>query len=214
MKKKIVSVCLVVCLLATAIIGTTLAYFTDKTEVVTNTFTSGEVVITLDEAKTDEGGVPVEGNVRVDGTEGKEGNVYKLFPGKTYTKDPTVHIGANSEDCYVFVKVVNGLSGLEATDNTIADQMEGNGWKAVEGKDNVYVYTAGGTAPAVVSYNAEPGANNDLVVFENFTIAESATATSLEAARTASITITAYAIQAEGMSEKTAAQLWTAGQFE
>lgn len=220
MKKKIVSVCLVVCLLATAIIGTTLAYFTDKTEVVTNTFTSGKVDITLDEAKTDEGGVPVEGNVRVDGTEGKEGNVYKLFPGKTYTKDPTVRIGANSEDCYVFVKVENGLSSLEVADgagDTIAEQMTANGWIAVTGTAEnpvpagVYVYSTDGSEPAVVSYNAEADANNDLVVFENFTITESATADDLGAAKTASITITAYAIQAEGMSSKTAAELWTDG---
>ena len=218
MKKKIVSVCLVVCLLATAIIGTTLAYFTDETAVVTNTFTSGEVDITLDEAKTDEGGVPV-GTDRVDGTVGKEGNNYKLFPGKTYTKDPTVHIGANSEDCYVFVKVVNGLDDLEleASTNTIADQMTANGWIAVTSTvenpvpAGVYVYSTNGSEPAVVSYNDAPGADNNLDVFGEFTITESATAATLGGAEDASITITAYAVQAEGMSEKTAAELWTAG---
>ena len=206
MKKKILSVCLVVCLLATAIIGTTLAYFTDKTEVVTNTFTSGKVVITLDEAPVDSDGQATAG---ARGT----GNSYKLYPGKEYDKDPTVHIGADSEDCYVFVKVENGLSGLEVAagaGDTIAEQMTANGWKAVEGVANVYVYAKDGV-PAVVSYNAEPGANNDLVVFENFTITESATADTLGNAKNASITITAYAIQAEGMSEKTAAELWTAG---
>lgn len=209
MKKKIVSVCLVVCLLATAIIGTTLAYFTDETEVVTNTFTSGNVDITLDEAPVGPDGQATSGARVLE-------NEYHLYPGKQYDKDPTVHIGAESEDCYVFVKVENGLSDLEVAagaGDTIAEQMTANGWSSVEGVTNVYVYAEDGN-PAVVSYNAEPGANNDLVVFENFTIAESATATSLEAARTASITITAYAIQAEGMSGKTAAQLWTAGQFE
>lgn len=206
MKKKIVSVCLVVCLLATAIIGTTLAYFTDKTEVVTNTFTSGNVDITLDEAPVDTNGQATAGD-RV------TTNEYKLYPGKEYDKDPTVHIVKDSEDCYVFVKVVNGLAGLEATGNTIETQMNANGWIGVEGVANVYVYAKDGK-PAVVSYNAEPGANNDLVVFENFTIAESATAGDLGAAKTASITITAYAIQAEGMSEKTAAELWDDGGWD
>ena len=202
MKNKILAACLVVCLLATAVIGTTRAYFTDKTEVVTNTFTSGNVDITLDEAPVDANGQETTGNRG-------NGNTYKLYPGKEYDKDPTVHIVKDSEDCYVLVKVENGLAGLEvATGNgdTIAEQMTANGWKAVEGDvTNVYVYTAGGAAPVVVTDET------DLVVFENFTIAESATAGDLDAAKTASITITAYAIQAEGMSEKTAAELWTAG---
>ena len=46
MKKKITALCLIVCLLAVAVIGGTLAYFTD-TEEATNTFTIGEVDIVL-----------------------------------------------------------------------------------------------------------------------------------------------------------------------
>ena len=46
MKKKIVALCLVVALAATAIIGGTLAYFTDN-DAKTNTFTVGNVKIQL-----------------------------------------------------------------------------------------------------------------------------------------------------------------------
>lgn len=46
MKKKILSLCLVVALAATAIIGGTLAYFTD-TDNATNTFTTANVKIDL-----------------------------------------------------------------------------------------------------------------------------------------------------------------------
>lgn len=46
MKKKILTICLIVALAATAIIGGTLAYFTDKAEA-TNTFTAGGVKIAL-----------------------------------------------------------------------------------------------------------------------------------------------------------------------
>lgn len=46
MKKKIVALCLVVCLLAIAIVGGTMAYFTD-TEARTNVFTIGEIKIDL-----------------------------------------------------------------------------------------------------------------------------------------------------------------------
>ena len=50
MKKKIVSLCLVVALAATAVIGGTLAYFTD-TEEATNTITAGDVSIQLYESQ-------------------------------------------------------------------------------------------------------------------------------------------------------------------
>ena len=54
MKKKILSLCLVVALAATAIIGGTLAYFTDKDQA-SNTFELGGVDITLTEKKYENG---------------------------------------------------------------------------------------------------------------------------------------------------------------
>lgn len=66
-KKKIVSLCLVVCLLATAI-GGTLAYFTD-TDKVTNTMTMGKVKITQNEYE------------RVVDDEGKKTTTLKSFSG-------------------------------------------------------------------------------------------------------------------------------------
>ena len=50
MKKKIVAICLCVALLAIAIVGATLAYFTD-TKSATNTFTVGNVKIDLIESR-------------------------------------------------------------------------------------------------------------------------------------------------------------------
>lgn len=55
MKKKIVALCLVVCLAATAVIGGTLAYFTD-TQNATNTFAVGNVKIKLIEQERDGNG--------------------------------------------------------------------------------------------------------------------------------------------------------------
>ena len=184
MKKKIVSVCLVVCLLATAIIGTTLAYFTDTKEV-TNTFSSGNVTITLDEAPVGPDGQATTGN-RV------TTNDYKLYPGKEYDKDPTITVAAGSEDCYLFVRVVNGLADLEAAgDTTIAKQMENNGWTLVDGETNVYMQSG--------IYSAEARA----VVFETFTIDTAETATTLADAE--DVVITAYAVQAEGFTSAQAA---------
>lgn len=90
-KKKIISLCLVVCLLATAI-GGTLAYFTDTDNQVKNTFTVGNVNIEL--AETNEiNGEEVTGNAF--------GN---LMPGTVITKTPVV-TNNSSEAAYVRVVV-------------------------------------------------------------------------------------------------------------
>lgn len=108
MKKKITAVALVVALLAVGIIGGTLAYFTDS-KAQTNTFTSGNVAITLDE-------------VKVDGTgRTSEAQTYKLYPGMEVTKDPTITV-TGSENAWVAAKItVNGdlmdLIGLKEWGN-------------------------------------------------------------------------------------------------
>lgn len=185
MKKKIVSVCLVVCLLATAIIGTTLAYFTDE-KAVTNTFTTGDVTIKLEETDVDTNGVATG-----DGRK-EEGNAYHLLPGKTYIKDPIVTVNAGSEECYVFVRVNNTLSGIESNAegyDSIADQMAANGWSQLNaGDETLFVYEATVTAPA------DEGV--ELPVFQSFTI----DADLETVAEPGPIEIIAYAVQAEGFN--------------
>ena len=95
-KALLLTLCAVL-LVAASVLGT-MAYLTDK-ETVTNTFTVGKVKIELDEAKVDENGTPVEGAARV------KANEYKLMPGHTYTKDPTVTVKEGSEESYVRMKV-------------------------------------------------------------------------------------------------------------
>lgn len=98
MKKKILVACLCVALAVLTVAGTTLAYLTSK-DTVTNTFTVGNVKITMDEAKVTTDGTPVVGADRV------KANDYKLMPGHTYTKDPTVTVVKGSEEAYVRLKV-------------------------------------------------------------------------------------------------------------
>ena len=59
MKKKILVLCLVVALAVTAVVGGTLAYFTDKDEA-TNTFTAGGVDIALIEQQVNKEGTALE----------------------------------------------------------------------------------------------------------------------------------------------------------
>ena len=97
-KKKIISLCLVVCLLATAI-GGTLAYFTD-TDSEKNTFTVGKVDI--DVSETNEiNGVAVTGNA-----------FKNVMPGTEITKTAVV-TNNSSETAYVRVVVhLNNQIGL------------------------------------------------------------------------------------------------------
>lgn len=96
--KKIALIAVCAMLLVCVTIGATVAYLTSK-DSVKNTFTVGKVEINLDEAKVTPDGKPVTGADRV-----KE-NSYKLMPGHTYTKDPTVTVKTPSEESYVRLKV-------------------------------------------------------------------------------------------------------------
>ena len=100
MKTKSKALLLTLCavlLIAASVLGT-MAYLTSSAEV-KNTFTVGKVEIKLDEAKVTADGIPVEGADRV------TANSYKLMPGTTYTKDPTVTVLNGSEASYVRMKV-------------------------------------------------------------------------------------------------------------
>lgn len=190
MKKKTKALMLVLCavLLVTASVLGTMAYLT-STEKVVNTFTVGKVAITLDEAQVKEDGTPVADAARV-----KE-NAYHLLPGHTYTKDPTVHVQANSEDSFIFVKVENGIANYEDRP-TIAAQIAANGWTPLEGVANVYYKDY--TKSAEIT---------DLPVFGNFTIADNANATDgwNNFSAETKVTVTAYAVQQDGFASAAAA---------
>lgn len=99
MKKTTKALLLAICavlLVAASVMGT-MAYLT-ASDHVKNTFTVGKVKINLDEAKVTENGVPV-------GTDRVKENSYKLIPGVTYTKDPTVTVLDGSVESYVRMKV-------------------------------------------------------------------------------------------------------------
>lgn len=190
MKKKTKALMLVLCavLLVTASVLGTMAYLTSTDQVV-NTFTVGKVAITLDETKVDPDGTAVTPAERV------KGNAYHLLPGHTYTKDPTVHVQANSEDSFIFVKVENGIASYEAG-TTIAAQIAANGWTPLEGVANVY-YKA---------YTKSAEITN-LPVFGHFTIADHADAADgwNNFSAETNVTVTAYAVQQDGFASAAAA---------
>ena len=83
MKKKTLALVLALTLLVAGVVGGTLAWLTDRTAEVKNTFTVGDINIGLTETTAD----------------------YKMVPGNKLDKDPTVIVKAESEACWLFVKV-------------------------------------------------------------------------------------------------------------
>ena len=191
-KKKILMALAIACcaiLLVVGSVAATVAYLTDK-DVVTNTFTVGNVAITLDEAPVDAQGKATTGD-RV-----KE-NEYHLVPNGTYDKDPTITVAANSDECYLFVKVVNPLAAVEGA-TTIAGQLDAKGWDVLDAENGIYAYEAKVAKSTTVT---------KVVLFEKVTIGEKVTNEEL-ATLTGDIVITAYAVQTAGFD--TAAEAWTA----
>lgn len=95
---KSAAILLTLVLVLSIVIGGTMAWLMDKTDPVTNTFTAGNIEITLIETKKPDGTV-VDAGV----TDWSA----QMIPGNTYEKDPVVTVigSENAVDCYLFVKV-------------------------------------------------------------------------------------------------------------
>ena len=135
MKKKITAIFLCVALVAIAIVGASLAYFTDS-KTATNTFTMGDVKIKLDETNVND---PTGDRVT--------SNTYNVYPGAVVTKDPIVHnVGKNAAYIRATVNVSNWMNlvaayypdfkptfpneGYEAALNLLVGEL-GDGWSIV-----------------------------------------------------------------------------------
>lgn len=145
----LIAVCLVA-VVGMSVMGT-LAYLTDTTAVV-NTFTMGNVDIKLDEALVDADGKALTGN---DAGRTEEGNQYKLIPGKSYDKDPTVTVIKGSEESYVRMLVtmncMKELDEIFAPDGAKLEELFG-GYSYIDNDPNkpVWVY-AGKTEEAAAN---------------------------------------------------------------
>ena len=109
MKKKILSIALVVCLALVAIAGASLAYFTD-THDATNVFTSGKVDITLNEVF--------------------DAQTAQLLPGVDIQKDVTISLSEDSVESYVWYTyaIPAILDSEDASKNIIHVNHAGRNW--------------------------------------------------------------------------------------
>ena len=205
--KNVLALLLCAVLLISASVAGTIAYLTSQ-DSTTNTFTVGKVGITLKEYDVDpQTGLKKSPLTAVDNLTDLE-----LVPGREVQKHPFVTVTENSEPCWLFVKVENGLAGYEAAgDTTIAKQLETNGWvklENVDNVDNVYYYKD------IVPTSA---AAQVYTVFTSIKIADNAQSVDGwdDIAATNKVIVTAYAIQSEGFNTKdtaaaNAADAWAA----
>ncbi len=196
-------------LLVAATIFGTMAYLT-STDTVTNTFTVGKVNIKLDEAKANSDGTLVEGAERV------KANSYKLLPGHTYNKDPMVTVLSGSESSYVKMTVTfskaNELDAIFAPDGANLTSIF-NGYDATKWtyKGNTKDATAN-TRTYEFWYKEAVGAPDGDValdaLFDSITVPGTITGAQLATIKGMTITVNAYAIQADGFADADAA--WAA----
>ena len=209
MKKKLLIMSVAMVLVCAFAVGMTIAYLT-STDRVVNTFTVGNVRIKLDEADVDEYGRVPQGSPapRV------KANSYKLIPGHTYTKDPTVTVLSGSESSYIKMTVtftkaaqldeIFAPNGADMT--SIFGGYDSSNWIAKGNTEN----PADNTRTYEFWYKeavAAPDADVALdALFDSITVPGSITNDQLKAIEGMTITVNAYAIQADGFTN--AAEAW------
>lgn len=210
MKKKLLIMSVAMVLVCAFAVGMTIAYLT-STDSVVNTFTVGNVRIKLDEAKVNPDGTPVQGADRV------KANSYKLIPGHIYTKDPMVTVLSGSEESFIKMTVTFSNSAeLDAIfDPTGADLLRiFNGYDSANWtyKGNTKDITAN-TRTYEFWYKETVAATDADValdaLFDSITVPGTITNTQLGTIENMTITVNAYAIQADGF-EGNAEAAWTA----
>ena len=177
-------------------IAGTLAYLKDSTDPVVNTFTSSDVSITLEESasKWD------------DEDDDTRTNSYKMVPGATINKDPKVTVLADSEACYVFVKVVKSDNFDTYMEYTMAE-----GWTQVPSVSGVYYRQ-------VSASNADQPF--DVLLNNQVTVKSTVTKANMQLIDgvgdndqpAPTLTFTAYAIQSKNLNTTDMADIWNMAQ--
>lgn len=189
MKKKVTAIALAVCILAVAVIGATMAYFTD-TDSKTNTFTFGGVDIELTEKSEKD-----EQNKIHAGTEKDGGFTYDtVLPGLVYSKVPTVKVVEGPAWVVVTVTVPTIYDHPDFFNGT-ANETDFAMVKKVVGENTVYYFYA----------NAAVIAENSVTPFTEVKINPALTQDDVKNLPTFNVVVNAYGIQKDGFDDAKAA---------
>lgn len=204
MKKKTLVFVIIALLVAIAlIVGGISAYFTSTPAALTNTFTIGNVQITLTE--------PTWTALADSDNDGLKDAAEDLVPGQQVSKDPTV-TNTGASPAYIFVKVqipnYTGTSG--ATDLFTLNTVDTTAWNLVTESTTSNVHTlvyayATGTAKADMTPLA---AGSDVTLFNSVTLTTDETCITNAGSGNKNIVVTAYGIQTEGITETTQSAIW------
>ena len=201
-KKRFVAILLCMTLVALAAIGATFAYLTD-TKSVNNTFTMGNVKITLDET-----------DIKNPNGDRVTSNEYNVYPGAVVTKDPIVHnTGKNAAYIRATVNVSNwmnlcaayypdfGISypnaGYEQSLLRLVGDL-GEGWSIVGvTTGDTFIYGEQFDAKFILKYDGELAAgDNTTAMFQTVTIPAGIDNVNTEGFN--EVKVVAQAIQADG----------------
>ena len=202
MKKKKTILSAIVLLLV-FIVGGAVAYFTD-TDNATNTFTIGNVDITLTEPNwsttdSDSNGVP-------DASQ-------DLMPGQTIAKDPTINNVSTTNPAYVFAKVEVPCTTAEspATPAELFSYTLNSGWAELSSAavactsggsaTHVYYYGSGSTLTSVAAQASTAAVFSNVTLLNTLTGNEGLTGNK-------NIVVTGYGIQTQGLASTAPADVW------
>lgn len=194
LNKKIIAMLSVFIMLALVVIGNsvsgTVAWLVSKPESTVSTFTLGDINITL--AESDFGSQP------------------KIIPGVDIKRDPKVTVKANSEACWLFVKVEerNWPDFEEENGTRKVSYSVNNGWNVLTNNPGVYFREVSAEdAKKGIDYTVLAGNENCpsgvIKVSQELTKEEINSIT--YSANQPSLTFTAYAVQRAGIDTADAA---------
>ena len=164
--------------------GGTVAWLVSKPDPIVNVFTVGNIKAELTETKKE----------------------FKIVPGVDITKDPVATVKANSEECYLFVKLTeeNWPAFTEADNTTRKVKYEiADGWIKLESADGVYYREVTKKDKEDQPFHVLKG--NKVTVSSTLTKEE---ADAIQKAGDPKLTVAVYAVQKEGMGS--AAEAWAA----
>lgn len=157
-------------------VGGTIAWLTKTTDPVINTFTYGNIDITLTETE----------------------RTYKIVPGQKIDKDPKVTVVGGSEACWLFVKVEekDWPTFTDGSNRKVSYAIDTANWTLVPGETKVYYHKVDATA-------AQTGVAFNVLAGDQVTVSDTLTKTEIERVKdtTPTLTFTAYAIQQEGFAD-------------
>lgn len=195
LNKKIIAMLSVFIMLALVVIGNsvsgTVAWLVSKPESTVSTFTLGDINITL--AESDFGSQP------------------KIIPGVDIKRDPKVTVKANSEACWLFVKVEerNWPDFEEENGTRKVSYSVNNGWNVLTNNPGVYFREVSAEdAQKGIDYTVLAG--NESCPSGVIKVSQELTKEEINSIRSSekqpSLTFTAYAVQRAGID--TAAAAW------